>query len=206
MNWIPRIALISWSMGLFLFGNTILAQGRQVELIKNDGTVLEGYAKFYTGSFSYRPNKDERFKRFKMSDFETIKIFSDEKGTKTYRKIEIDGRKKPKMLVQIVEGPVSLYLEEKVYYISGYGAGLGVDGNAGHSFAGTSYAFSRLYLKRNNNQMATHIGSASKKNFKTVIVNYFSDCPALVKKVNEGEYSNRELKDIVEFYNNDCRE
>ena len=205
MNRIQGLVLISWSLGLFLLGNTIQAQGRQVELIKDDGTVLEGYAKFYTGSFSYRPNKDESFKRFKMTDFETIRIFSDDEDTKTYKKIEVDDGKKPKMLVQIVEGPVTLYLEENEFYSSGYGAGLGVNGNAGQSFGSTSYSFSRLYLKRDNNKKATHIGSASKKNFKTSIANYFSDCPDLVKKINEDEYSKKEMKDIVEFYNSHCR-
>lgn len=205
LNKIQRIVLILWSLGLFLLGNTIQAQGRQVELIKDDGTVLEGFAKFYTGSFSYRPNKDESFKRFKMTDFETIRIFSEEKGTKTYKKIEVDGSRKPKMLVQIIEGPVSLFLEEKEYYSSGYGAGLGINGNAGHSFGGTSYSFSRLYLKRNNIQKATRLGSTSKKNFKTTIAYYFSDCPNLIKKVDGDEFSNREMKEIVEFYNTNCR-
>lgn len=197
--------MISWSLGLFLLGNTIQAQGRQVELVRDDGTVLEGYAKFYTGSFSYRPNKDESFKRFKLTDFETIRIFSEDKDTKTYKKIEVDGGKKPKMLVQIVEGPVSLFLEEKEYNSSGYVAGLGINGNAGQSFGGTSYSSSRLYLKKNNIQKATRLGSTSKKNFKTTIADYFSDCPDLVKKVNGDEYSNKDVKEIVEFYNNNCR-
>lgn len=190
---------------LLLIGGTLQAQVKKVELVKEDGTSMNGYAKFYTKSFSYRADENERFKRFKMLDFETIRIFSEDNDTKTYKRIKVDDRKKPKMLILLVEGPVSLYLEERQIYSSGYGAGLGVSGNTGQGIGGTSYSYSRLYLKRNNNQNAIHIGSVSKKKFKGVITNYFKDCPDLVKKVDAGEYSKKELKEIVEFYNNKCK-
>jgi len=200
-----RLIYILRVLCLLLIGSTLHAQGKKVELIKEDGTVMEGYAKFYTKSFSYRADESESFKRFKMLDFETIHIFSEDDGNKTYKRIRTNDHKKPKMLILLVEGPVSLYLEERQIYSSGYGAGLGVSGNAGQGVGGTSYSYSRLYLKRNNNQNAIHIGSVSKKKFKEVITSYFKDCPDLVKKVDAGEYSKKVLKEIVEFYNNKCK-
>ncbi|MAO16549.1 MAG: hypothetical protein CMH44_06685 [Muricauda sp.] len=200
-----QLIYMLWFLCTPLICGTLQAQGKKVELIMEDGTAMKGYAKFYTKSFSYRANENERFKRFKMLDFETIRVFLENNDTKTYKRIKINDHKKPKMLILLVEGPVSLYLEEKQIYSSGYGAGLGVSGNAGQSVGGSSYSYSRLYLKRNKKENATHMSSTSKKKFKAFIKNYFKDCTDLVMKVEEGKYSKKELKEIVEFYNNECK-
>jgi len=205
MHTIQRLVFLSLSIGMFLLSHVLVAQGNKVELIKEDGTILKGYAKIHNKSLSYRQNMDERYKRFKMLDFVTIHIHSKDEGKNTYKRIDINGRKKPKMMIPVVEGAVALYREESKVYTSGYGAGIGFHGNAGQSFGGTSYAYKRLYLKRGSNERAIRINVSSKNKFKNAIERYFRSCPELIDKVETGEFSKKQLKEIVEFYNNHCK-
>lgn len=41
--------------------------------------------------------------------------------------------------------------------------------------------------------------------FKSAMVEYFSDCPVLAQKINDKVYTWREMKEIVNFYNSECK-
>lgn len=206
MKRLQLIWLISFCICMIHTIVPLHAQGNQVELIMENGTTLKGYAKFFTKSLSFRQGKGEPSKRYKMTDFETIHMYSEGDLVKTYKKVKVTNRKKPEMLVQMVEGYVGLFFIEQQIYSTGYGAGLGVNGNAGQSFGGNFYTYKKLFLKKEGEKEAIHLDTNSpfKKNFESAAAAYFKDCPQLVDKIQKREYTKKQLKEIVEFYNNHC--
>ena len=69
-----------------------------------------------------------------------------------------------------------------------------------------SYNIVDYYVKRSNQQNATHLASNElfSKNFKKAASEFFSDCPLLVEKLQTKEFNKKDIKEIVTFYNENC--
>ena len=203
----PLLQRICISLLFLLIGSSLFAQTERVELYRSDGTILKGLAKRSNDKLKYRKAKGESAIRYDLTEFEKIIVFSEgEDEDQVYKKIHIKDEKKPEMLLVVAEGPVSIYQKEKTYYTSGYGAGLGVNGVSGHTFTGNNLSINTLYLKKENEPEAIYLGSDKlfSKNFKKAAADFFSDCPTLVKRIMNKEYTKKELDKIVEFYNDQC--
>jgi hypothetical protein len=62
------------------------------------------------------------------------------------------------------------------------------------------------YLKRDKDEYATCINSGVFKSWAKSTTEFLYDCDYLVKKIKDNEFSLREIKEIVEFYNDICTE
>ena len=83
---------------------------------------------------------------------------------------------------------------------NGFGGGM-------HMTMGHSYNISSYYVRKENETEVTHLGSTSwiSKNFKKAASNYFKDCPNLVEKLQNKEYKKKDIREIIDFYNEYCK-
>jgi hypothetical protein len=95
-----------------------------------------------------------------------------------------------------VEGQVKLFN----VYITEVGPAV-IIGTGGAS-PGSSANMSKKYVLEKTNGKLFRVRSLS---FKRDMMTYFSDCPTLVEKIKKKEFRMRDLKMIVEFYNDRCK-
>ena len=188
----------------FLCAQLTDAQRKKTELVLNDGTILKGLGKLMESTVKYRPERKSKPKHY---PFEMIAeaTFFEKWGPVTYHYVAIKDKKRPLMLRLVNQGKVTLYEATAVGYAPNASGGMGSPGGAAFG-GGYFYSIDHFYLKRKNEDKAVHIGSNQlfSKNFKKTASGYFSDCPALVEKIQNREFKKKHLKEIVTYYNTQC--
>ncbi len=102
----------------------------------------------------------------------------------------------------ITKGKMMLY---KVVTEGTHHYGGGLPGQA--PMMSTPYSISNYYVGKEDSKLVTRItskGTLFEKNFKKAAMNYFKDCPALVKLIENKTYQKRDLEEIVKYYNEKC--
>ncbi len=66
---------------------------------------------------------------------------------------------------------------------------------------GYYYSVEKYILQKGDGELKRTKGL----NFRKDMVEYFSDCPELSKRIDNKEFRNNDLESIVRFYNNKCR-
>jgi hypothetical protein len=94
------------------------------------------------------------------------------------------------------DGPVQLFL----YYYTQNSPGV-VDPTTGIMTGGLMYDTDRCLLQKGDAGELTPIRALF---FKKDMSAFFSDCPELVKKIEEKEFKREHLREIVQFYNTQC--
>jgi len=181
------------------------AQKSKATLIFKDGTTIQGLAKLSgIDKVKFKRNKKEKATKYHFSELKKAIINDGEaSSTYVYAKVDIDTYK---VLEEITIGKVNLYSME----FSGYSGPVYMAGPNGGSWTGMghSYNIKNLFVSREGEEIVTHLGSNQlfTKNFKKAASTYFKDCPELVKKIQNKKLKKRDIKDIVEFYNNQCQQ
>lgn len=181
----------------------ILAQNNLATLEFKDGKQRKGLAKLIGGDqIKFKKAKGQKAEKFHFSELQKAVIYDSEEPS-TYVYIET-----PKGRFNVVKeleiGAVNLYvLEEK-----GYAPPMQMGGANGHMnvTGGNFYDLQNLYVKSGENGELTHLGSNQlfSKNFKKAASDYFSNCPELVKKIQNRDFKKKHVKDIVHYYNTKC--
>jgi hypothetical protein len=68
------------------------------------------------------------------------------------------------------------------------------------------YSNTFYYVYRENEKIATELGSINLlpiKNYKKKAIEYFTDCPIVIKKIKK-KFRKRKIEELVEFYNTNC--
>jgi hypothetical protein len=86
------------------------------------------------------------------------------------------------------------------YYYTQYAAGT-YNASAGMMSGGYAYSVERYILQKENGELKRPKGLTFKKD----MIDYFSDCPALVEKIESKDFRKNDLEFIVSFYNSNCR-
>jgi len=94
-----------------------------------------------------------------------------------------------------IEGKVKLFN----YFYSSRSGGT-YNGTTGMYTAGTSYSVERYILQKENEELKR----PKSFSFRKDMMEYFYDCPDLVKLIEDREFRNYELELIVRYYNNHC--
>ncbi len=70
-----------------------------------------------------------------------------------------------------------------------------------------TYDIKNLYVLRTGEEKATHLGSNQlfTKNFKTAASVFFKDCTSLVTKIQNKDFKKKHIKEIVQYYNSECK-
>lgn len=95
-----------------------------------------------------------------------------------------------------IEGKLKLFN----YYYTQYAAGT-YNASSGMMTGGYAYGVERYILQKENGELKRPKGLTFKKD----MIEYFSDCPALVEKIESKDFRKNDLEFIVSFYNSNCR-
>ncbi len=82
-----------------------------------------------------------------------------------------------------------------------FGPSGGFTGTSSFMTGGAAYSVERCILQKGNGELKRPKGLT----FKNDMVEYFSDCPSLVKKIESKDFRKDDLNFIVEFYNKNCK-
>ncbi len=174
------------------------AQQVKTTLYFKDGTVKSGYGKLANGDkVKFKKEKKEKAVKYHFSLLKEVQF--DLGNILTYVYLNVKNIEKPKVLKRIVDGKISLY----TLATGGYAPA----SNAGGGFGGVyMYYINDFYVKKATSKSVTHLGSDQlfSKNFKKAASVFFKDCPSLVEKIQNEELKKRDIKEIVEYYNENC--
>ncbi|MGY3793193.1 hypothetical protein [uncultured Aquimarina sp.] len=198
--------LLSLVFAIF-YSCSLQAQKSSAILIFKDGTELKGFGKIKSfGKVKFRKTKKDKAKKYKFDELHSVKIYEGgELNTYVYKSIK--DSEFPKVLQLITEGKVTLYKIHTEGYYGTPNIGAGGFGGTGVGFGGGNYySMNSYYVKRENEEEVTHLGSTHlfSKNFKKAASTYFKDCTSLVEKIQNKEFKKRHIREVVEYYNNDC--
>jgi hypothetical protein len=178
------------------------AQKTKAVLQFKDGTTKTGLGKIVGNNIKFRNNKNHKAVKYDFSILKSAKIYYQTDIT-TYVSVRVKERDKPIVLEQVATGKVNLYQKST----QGYNPGFANNGFGGAGFTGGyTYSINNFYVKKKGKAAAFHLGSNQlfTKNFKQAASDFFKDCPELVKKIQNRELKKKHLREIVEYYNNQC--
>jgi len=192
---------------IFLFTVFSYGQTSKVEVIFKDGSKVEGFGRFTnTENVKFRKFRRAKEEFFYFKDIDTLKIYYDFEPN-VYVQMPVEGKKKPKVLEVARTGKNVIFYREN---ISGFNGASGLRNGFSNFGAGIGsfYTIRNSYLRKPDAQKVIHLGSNSNhlftKNFKKAAVEFFSDCGILVSKIQNKEFTKRDLKEVIDFYNNEC--
>ncbi|SIQ03179.1 hypothetical protein [Maribacter ulvicola] len=201
MNKSTLLVLISCFIGTFI----TIAQNNAATLYFKDGNKLQGLAKLIHGDqVKFKKFKGDKAIKYDFEDLEQV-VINDREKPSTY--IYLETTKGYFNIVRELEiGTVNLYVLEQTGYAAPMFVGSSNDQvNIAH---GNNYNIKNLYVRRGVRGKITHLGSNQlfSKNFKNAASSYFSDCPALVQKIQDKQYKKKHVREIVNFYNLKCKD
>ncbi|PZR18292.1 MAG: hypothetical protein DI539_16205 [Flavobacterium psychrophilum] len=177
-----------------------IAQDQEAKLFFKDGTTVSGYGEIKTKGFLntkiapkilFRFSKDEKADEWDYEMVDKIEFYGFEMyKTFTYVKVGDDNNIEYRLLELITEGKVNLYLEKNEYSGSN---------NIQQPGSYQKWETTTYMVKKESESKLTVLGANKKK-----IAEYFKDCSGIKKKLDRNEFSIKNIKDIVEYYNDYC--
>ncbi|WP_146106949.1 hypothetical protein [Polaribacter porphyrae] len=194
------------SICLFFNNQITYSQYTRVKIVFKDGSILKGLSK-KKGSHQIKFKKDRSSKAKKYQLKDVDEYFEYYYGKKVrFKCLYIKESRKHLLMQEVIKGKVSLY----IIGASGQHVGMGFGGNS-DGFGGiggpSSFSIESYYLKRNGEDYVHYITSTGgfSRNFIKYASEFFNDCPKLVEKIKKKEYKKREIREVVKFYNTDCK-
>lgn len=191
---------------------SVSAQKDKTVIFFKDGTSLEGLGKLLPNEkIKFRLDKKTKPVKYHFKDIERVDIYYPE-GAAIYVYVEVRS-KRARVLEEIVYGEkATLYKMDPKGFSPAIGFGFGTGGpGGGVAVGGTvggshSYGLDGYYIKKAEDKEAIDMGNnlLFSSHFKKAIKGYFGDCAALVKKVENGEWTFEHIIEIVEYYNKQC--
>ncbi|WP_438961369.1 hypothetical protein [Nonlabens sp.] len=178
-------------MILFLFlscGLAMQAQYQKATILFKNNSVKEGYIKV-------RANEGVKFKETEEDQpvVYTHKhiVGYDVDGLK-YRYVRSNGYGDPSLFIEMEKGKIILY---GTYWQGGSTMSFGPGTQSRHVDGEPYYTYHMLI-----NGNFIRIGTKLKKRHRKM----FKDCPALVKRLENGRISSKSIPQAIEFYNENC--
>jgi hypothetical protein len=195
---------------LSFFSTQIYAQDQECIIYFKQGDSIEGYGLIRNNKIKFKISKDSETDSWDFENVYKIKFLGID-IVQTYEYVKLNSSGNPKLVELVVDGEVNLYRMEKSQdFIK---SKLKPTASPNQNITSLpSYAYSTeqtkdlYYLKRKNNQYATHINIGILSNWKKISTSYFSDCDVLVKKIKDNKFTAYQIKEIVEYYNDICYE
>ena len=185
---------------VILISSLTTAQKTKAELIFKDGTRLEGLGRLTNDKqIRYRKSVDHKKKTFSFAEVDTLKLLADGR-LQLWVQVRVKNKYEPKILELTVVGKnVFCYEESQMVYRTSntVNNGMGIGDFATETF---------IYLRKPGEAMAIPIitNDFIFRSFRKRASEYFADCPELADKIRKRELRKREIKEIIEFYNNHC--
>ena len=214
---------------LILFSNLTFAQKGRSILILKDSTQINGTGEI-SGIHSIVSvkfkNDTLKYRTYKSKEIIGIDILENNYYRK-FRYKYIDGGKFPDIMEIVSIDSLSLYIriyEESVLSNSFLNDPMPTIGNEpvtveldnGQEISGSPSR--NIYIEINFPRYSYYVGAGESdqvehlytkglpfaKSFKKSMKKYFKNCPSLIEKVENKEFSNDELLEVIEYYNRIC--
>ncbi|TVZ55209.1 hypothetical protein OD91_0454 [Lutibacter sp. Hel_I_33_5] len=180
------------------------SQHLKVDLIFNDGQVLEGFGMVTkNGKIKFRISTEDEPDTWTFLMVKGVTFYHYEKVI-NFEYIKTNKRQKPLLLEVVSYGKVNLYIKsKKPVYIEIKNLNLNLNNNISvNPFFILSLLENNetLYVKRENEEIATKLSGRFRK--KSLL--YFKDCPEVIEIFSTKEYLKYKIIDIVNEYNFYC--
>lgn len=177
---------------------------------KTDSTSVEGFGEIKKNKIFFKVEEKDEPSEWTHEVVKGI-TFSSYGYSEKYEYLEVAPKKKP-ILVQVVdEGAATLYLD--VFVKNNFfkpiipvstnhitANGIQTTSLTNYNTGFNSDLKAVFYVRRKNEPYPTNLSSG----FAKTAPKYFADCGLLVKKIKTGEFSTKNIEDLVNYYNNYC--
>ena len=141
-------------------------------------------------------------KKYKLNDVSEIKVYEKEKS-KHYYILDVKSHKRSKQVQKGLGTKVFSNRNIELYFIS---FGFNIKNiNYQRKFYDSN---TEVFIKRKNSKYTYNIGcidGVGCKNIKKRIYDFFSDCPSLIEKVKKNQINERNIKKIIDYYIESCK-
>ena len=141
-------------------------------------------------------------KKYKLNDVSEIKIY-EKKKSKHYYILDVKSHKRSKQVQKGLGTKVFSNRNIELYFIS---FGFNIKNiNYQRKFYDSN---TEVFIKRKNSKYNYNIGcidGVGCKNIKKRIYDFFSDCPSLIEKVKKNQINERNIKKIIDYYIESCK-
>ena len=192
---------------LVVFCNFVYSQNGKAILILKDSTQINGigevsgFSSIVTVKYS---NDTLKYKTYRSKEIIGIDILENDYKRK-FRYKYVDGNKFPEIVEVLSNDNLSLYLrlyDEGSIAKAIFNGAVNPRANFTVLFPRASY-----YVGTNNNEKIKSLytcGLPFAKSFKNSMKDFFKDCPELLEKVENKEFTNDNLLEVLNFYNTEC--
>ena len=169
---------------------------REASIIFNDSSSIQGFAEIKNNAIYFKIKQEDKADKWSY-DFVKGLVFVAYGYSEKYEFVEFE-HSKPKLLQVIEEGNVNLYRYAKAYY-GGRNTNLSI-GKLPSEEDIMWVTTEALYVKRKTEPYATDIEFS----FNSRAKKYFGDCKKVVERINSKKFTQKNIKDMVFFYNEYC--
>ena len=141
-------------------------------------------------------------KKYKLNDVSEIKIY-EKKKSKHYYILDVKSHKRSKQVQKGLGTKVFSNRNIELYFIS-----FGFNIKNINYQRKTYNSNTEVFIKRKNSKYTYNIGcidGVGCKNIKKRIYDFFSDCPSLIEKVKKNQINERNIKKIIDYYIESCK-
>ena len=179
------------------------SQMKTATIFFNDSTSILGLGEIKKDKIYFKVDEKDEASEWSY-DMATALVFSGYGFSEKYQYVKISKNATPQLIEVADEGNITLYKQIKVtnsmldlmqngYYLPNgqrLGGSMQLESDVKYTY----------FVKRKNEEFASFFNSNSKKK----MLDYFSDCPALKKKIDQNVFTKRNIEEMIEYYNNYC--
>jgi hypothetical protein len=187
-----------------------------VTITFQNGEILKGIGKLKSSVVKFKKDEKAEAQEFEFSKLKSVEFEYAVEKNAIYKFFKVKDSENYIPVEELVSGnKAELFKTSATYYTGGIGMGVGgmngMGGMGGMGMGmgvpmGTSQTVT-YYVKKPNEDILTELGAYNilTNNLKGKVKDYFADCKVLIEKLENREFKVRKgLKDIVNFYNNNC--
>ena len=186
-----------WTQGQLILKNADTLVGEiRLPMISKNIVAIHGEEKI-----SFR--KDRKSEKVKYGESQVDKVIFKKSDSEVayFEYINLSDTKKGLFKI-ITKGKANLYARNVSISSGGYMTSGGVSGGM-WNYSTTD--FNEFYILRENESAVSPLVTAGiSRSFNKRAIEYFSDCPSLVSKLEAGIYGKNDILKVVEEYNKNC--
>ena len=139
-------------------------------------------------------------KKYNLNEISDIKVFN-KKKTKHYYILDVKSHKNSKRVQKGLGTKVYSNGNIELYFIS---FSYNIKNNQRIIYNSNT----EIFIKRKNSKYTYNIGcidGAGCKNIKKRLYDFFSDCPSLIERIKKNQIKERNIKKIIDYYVESCK-
>lgn len=189
-----------WTQGQLILknGDTLVGEIR-LPMISKNLVAINGEEKV-----TFRKHRQSEKTKYNESQVEKVIFKNSDSEVAYFEYVNLSETKKGLFKI-ITKGKAKLYARNVSMTSGSYMNNGGASGFGGGMWNYSSSALNEFYILRENEAAATPLVTAGiSRSFKQRAIEFFSDCPSLVSKLQDNIYGKNDILKVVEEYNKNC--